>query len=157
MRNTQHLQPSVLYSSSWIFWEIRLIIFFRRFWNYSHVWALSVEPKSIKIILVKHKHNVCTSRERSQYNSYTHDQLEVLLYSIKQTRISGCVSVCRFDGHVDQRRHSFHNSSSPRKRLQFTSADREDGKTEYSSSKLSFQNVTMFFFSAIIDIFFTLI
>ncbi|CAJ1070085.1 M-phase phosphoprotein 9 isoform X2 [Xyrichtys novacula] len=31
----------------------------------------------------------------------------------------------RFDGHVDQRRHSFH-SSSPRKRLQFMSAERED-------------------------------
>ncbi|XP_040013734.1 M-phase phosphoprotein 9 isoform X2 [Xiphias gladius] len=31
----------------------------------------------------------------------------------------------RCDGQVDQRRHSFH-SSSPRKRLQFTSADRED-------------------------------
>uniref|UniRef100_UPI0037E994AC M-phase phosphoprotein 9 isoform X2 n=1 Tax=Semicossyphus pulcher TaxID=241346 RepID=UPI0037E994AC len=31
----------------------------------------------------------------------------------------------RFDEHADQRRHSFH-SSSPRKRLQFTSADRED-------------------------------
>ncbi|XP_041667628.1 M-phase phosphoprotein 9 isoform X2 [Cheilinus undulatus] len=32
----------------------------------------------------------------------------------------------RLDGHVDQRRHSLH-SSSPRKRLQFTSADRENG------------------------------
>ncbi|XP_034566328.1 M-phase phosphoprotein 9 isoform X2 [Notolabrus celidotus] len=31
----------------------------------------------------------------------------------------------RFDGHVDQRRHSFH-SSSPRKRLQFMSAERDD-------------------------------
>ncbi|XP_029301247.1 M-phase phosphoprotein 9 isoform X2 [Cottoperca gobio] len=31
----------------------------------------------------------------------------------------------RIDGEVDKRRHSFH-SSSPRKRLQFTSADRED-------------------------------
>ncbi|XP_070845475.1 M-phase phosphoprotein 9 isoform X1 [Chaetodon trifascialis] len=31
----------------------------------------------------------------------------------------------RPDGHVDQRRHSFH-SSSPRKRLQFTSADRDE-------------------------------
>lgn len=95
---------------------------------------LMSELKSIKIILASHKHNVCTSRKRSQYNSYTHDQLEVLLLLLK----SCCVSVCRFDGHGDQRRHSFHNSSSPRKRLQYTSADREDGKTEYSSSKLSF-------------------
>ncbi|KAM9338093.1 M-phase phosphoprotein 9 [Symphorus nematophorus] len=39
----------------------------------------------------------------------------------------------RFDGQVDQRRHSFH-SSSPRKRLQFSSADREDDLQESESS-----------------------
>ncbi|XP_073334726.1 M-phase phosphoprotein 9 isoform X2 [Pagrus major] len=39
----------------------------------------------------------------------------------------------RFEGQVDQRRHSFHNSS-PRKRLQFTSADREDDLQESESS-----------------------
>ncbi|XP_060916882.1 M-phase phosphoprotein 9 isoform X2 [Labrus mixtus] len=39
----------------------------------------------------------------------------------------------RFDGQVDQRRHSFH-SSSPRKRLQFTSADRDDGLQQPSQS-----------------------
>ncbi|KAF0046091.1 hypothetical protein F2P81_002620 [Scophthalmus maximus] len=33
--------------------------------------------------------------------------------------------VNRFNGHVDQRRHSFH-SSSPRRRLQFTSTERKD-------------------------------
>lgn len=37
-----------------------------------------------------------------------------------------CVCRCRFNGHIDQRRHSFH-SGSPRKRLQFVSADKEDG------------------------------
>ncbi|KAK2818638.1 hypothetical protein Q5P01_024199 [Channa striata] len=39
----------------------------------------------------------------------------------------------RFNGQVDQRRHSFH-SSSPRKRLQFTSADREDDIRQPESS-----------------------
>ncbi|XP_028274191.1 M-phase phosphoprotein 9 isoform X2 [Parambassis ranga] len=39
----------------------------------------------------------------------------------------------RLDGHVDKRRHSFH-SSSPRKRLQFTSADKENDLLESSSS-----------------------
>ncbi|XP_029025472.1 M-phase phosphoprotein 9 [Betta splendens] len=39
----------------------------------------------------------------------------------------------RSDGHVDQRRHSFH-SSSPRKRLQFMSADREDDAQQPESS-----------------------
>nr|XP_046230425.1 M-phase phosphoprotein 9 isoform X3 [Scatophagus argus] len=38
----------------------------------------------------------------------------------------------RFDGQVDQRRHSFH-SSSPRKRLQFMSADTEDLQQPESS------------------------
>nr|XP_020441198.1 M-phase phosphoprotein 9 isoform X2 [Monopterus albus] len=38
----------------------------------------------------------------------------------------------RFDGHVDQRRHSFHSSSS-RKRLQFTSAEREDDHRQLES------------------------
>lgn len=42
--------------------------------------------------------------------------------------------VKRFDGHGDQRRHSFHNSSSPRKRLQYTSADREDDLQQSESS-----------------------
>ncbi|XP_022595535.1 M-phase phosphoprotein 9 [Seriola dumerili] len=41
--------------------------------------------------------------------------------------------VKRFDEQVDQRRHSFH-SSSPRKRLQFTSADREDDLHQPASS-----------------------
>ncbi|XP_026211255.1 M-phase phosphoprotein 9 isoform X1 [Anabas testudineus] len=39
----------------------------------------------------------------------------------------------RSDGQVDQRRHSFH-SSSPRKRLQFMSADREDDVQQTESS-----------------------
>ncbi|XP_040915471.1 M-phase phosphoprotein 9 isoform X2 [Toxotes jaculatrix] len=39
----------------------------------------------------------------------------------------------RFDEQVDQRRHSFH-SSSPRKRLQFTSADREEDLHQPDSS-----------------------
>lgn len=39
----------------------------------------------------------------------------------------------RPDGHVDQRRHSFH-SSSPRKRLQFTSADRDEELQQPESS-----------------------
>ncbi|XP_053196585.1 M-phase phosphoprotein 9 isoform X2 [Scomber japonicus] len=39
----------------------------------------------------------------------------------------------RFDGDVDQRRHSFH-SGSPRKRLQFTSADRDDVQQQPESS-----------------------
>ncbi|XP_041816835.1 M-phase phosphoprotein 9 isoform X3 [Chelmon rostratus] len=39
----------------------------------------------------------------------------------------------RFDEEVDQRRHSFH-SSSPRKRLQFTSADRDEDLQQPESS-----------------------
>lgn len=39
----------------------------------------------------------------------------------------------RFDGQTDQRRHSFH-SSSPRKRLQFASADRDDDLQQPESS-----------------------
>ncbi|XP_029371671.1 M-phase phosphoprotein 9 isoform X2 [Echeneis naucrates] len=39
----------------------------------------------------------------------------------------------RFDGQVDQRRHSFH-SSSPRKRLQFMSTDRDDDLRQPDSS-----------------------
>ncbi|XP_075885813.1 M-phase phosphoprotein 9 isoform X2 [Nelusetta ayraudi] len=39
----------------------------------------------------------------------------------------------RFNGHIDQRRHSFH-SGSPRKRLQFVSADKEDELQQPESS-----------------------
>lgn len=39
----------------------------------------------------------------------------------------------RFDGEVDQRRHSFH-SSSPKKRLQFASTDRDDDVQQPESS-----------------------
>lgn len=52
---------------------------------------------------------------------------------------SHCVSVYRFNGQVDQRRHSFH-SSSPRKRLQFMSADREDGNNLTSQLHLTICN-----------------